>query len=221
MSNSQSDAAIASNPDQKKSASVSAPKSSRRVAVVTGAAQGIGKAIALKLAEDGYDVVLSDLGTKVDALQKIVQEFDHGNESGGGRGSLESEVCDVTKEEDVKKLVDGAVKKFGRLDCMVANAGITSLVPLAEVSLEHFNQMYAVNTASILLCFRYAATAMITGGTAQGGRLIAACSQAGKKGERLVGAYAASKFAVRGLTQTAGENSGCQVSSSRESLLLR
>jgi len=180
-------------------------QSTRRVAIVTGAAQGIGKATAIHLARDGYDVVISDLEHKLDMLNAVAQEFNHGNESGDNEswGKLTVDVCDVSKEEDVERLVDGVVSNFGRLDCMVANAGVTSLVPLAEVTVEYFNSTHATNTLGIMLCYRAAATAMIKCGTAKGGRIIGACSQAGKKGERLVGAYAASKFAVRALTQTA------------------
>ena len=81
-----------------------------RVAIVTGAAQGIGKAIALRLAEDGLDICVDDLPSKVDLLNEVVAEIKQ-----LGRRAI-ALPCDVTKEQDVKELVEKTVAQLGRLD---------------------------------------------------------------------------------------------------------
>jgi len=170
-----------------------------KVAIVTGGAQGIGKAIAHRLGKDGFAVVIADLESKSSAVDVIIEELKAEFE---GYDFIKA-ICDVSKEEDVKKLVDGVVEKFGRLNCMVANAGISEMGSLAEVSLESWNRLHSVNTTGTLFCYRTAAEAMIRCGTAKGGRIIGACSLAGKMSAKGKGAYSATKFAVRTLTQTA------------------
>ncbi|CAE6487021.1 unnamed protein product [Rhizoctonia solani] len=89
-----------------------------KVAVITGAARGIGRAVALHLAADGVDVAVSDLAAKQDALNQLVEEIE-----AGGRKAI-AVACDVTKESEVQDMVKKAVDTFGGLDIMVANAGI-------------------------------------------------------------------------------------------------
>jgi len=107
---------------------------------------------------------------------------------------------DVSSEEAVKGIVEETVRGLGRLDVMVANAGIgTPLVPIADVDLQVWKKIWSINVEGVVHCYKYAAAQMIKQG--DGGRIIGASSVCGKKGFSQMGAYCASKFAVRGLTQ--------------------
>ncbi|EGO23118.1 hypothetical protein SERLADRAFT_450789 [Serpula lacrymans var. lacrymans S7.9] len=176
-------------------ARLSRTMSTIRVAIVTGAAQGIGRAIALRLADDGFNVVLADLDSKItlmdDAVSEIVRK---------GRQAL-SVPTDVSKEEQVEDLVAKTVETFGGLDVMVANAGIASAKSLLDVSEADFDNILSVNVKGVLFCYRHAAKAMINQG--KGGRIIGASSIAGKRAARGCCAYNVSKSAVQALTQTA------------------
>ncbi|TFL01759.1 acetoin reductase family protein [Pterulicium gracile] len=167
---------------------------SQRVALVTGAANGIGKSIALRLANDEFDVALNDLAQNAGLLQDLKEEI----EMLGGKVLVI--VADVTVEEEVKRMIDTAVKELGSLD-MVANAGIMVFKSINTTSLYDFEQTMAVNVRGVFLCYKYAGLAMIASGT-KNGRIVGACSFAGKRGSSMCGAYCASKFAVRGLTQS-------------------
>ncbi|KAF8577198.1 NAD(P)-binding protein [Ramaria rubella] len=168
---------------------------SPRVAVITGSARGIGKAIALRLAKDGLNVVVSDISSALPQLEEVVQEIKKlGVES-------MAVVCDVTAEADVQKLVDTTVDKLGSLDVMVANAGIIRIGSLIDTKVEEWDLVQTVNARGIFLCYRAAARQMIKQG--KGGRIIGASSVAGKRAQGLGCNYSASKFAVRALTQSA------------------
>ncbi|KAF8885316.1 acetoin reductase family protein [Infundibulicybe gibba] len=167
--------------------------SMKGIAVVTGAAQGIGRAIALRLADDGFDVALNDIPPQMEKLETLREEI-----SRKGRRS-EIVVGDVSVEEDVKSLVNRVGTALGGLDVMVANAGICGTKSIMETTLDEWERLFAVNGRGVFLCYKYAAEYMINQG--RGGRLIAASSTAGKQGEDPVGAYSATKFAVRGMTQ--------------------
>ncbi|KAJ7224616.1 hypothetical protein GGX14DRAFT_426306 [Mycena pura] len=98
------------------------------------------------------------------------------------------------------------VERYGGLDVMVANAGIVCVVKLTELSAEQWDQVLNVNARGTFLCYKYAGIQMIKQG--RGGRIIGASSLAGKQGQPSSGAYSASKFAVRGLTQSAAHEFG-------------
>ncbi|KAJ1303554.1 hypothetical protein OPQ81_011738 [Rhizoctonia solani] len=167
-----------------------------KVAVVTGAARGIGRAIALHLAADGVDVTVSDLLDKQDALDQLVKEIE-----AAGRKSI-AVVCDVTKESEVQDLVKKTVDTFGGLDIMVANAGIHGAhVSLIDCTDEIFDRFIDVNLKGVLYCYRAAAVQMIKQG--RGGRIIGASSGSGLRARPGAGGYCASKFGVRAITQTA------------------
>ncbi|KAF8591348.1 NAD-binding protein [Ramaria rubella] len=171
-----------------------------RVAIVTGAAQGIGRAIALRLADDGLDVVVTDIPPKVKELDELVEEI----KSRSRRGLAVT--GDVTHEVDVQNLVKFTVEKLGGLDVMIANAGIGRSTPLVSTSVEEWDQLQAVNVRGVFLCYKEAAIQMIKQG--RGGRIVGASSVAGKKGSPNWSSYSASKFAVRGLTQSAAAELG-------------
>ncbi|KAI0945020.1 hypothetical protein AcV7_001666 [Taiwanofungus camphoratus] len=168
---------------------------STRVAIVTGAAQGLGASIALRLADDGLDVAVNDIGSKSDQLQQIVAQI-----QAKGRRAL-AVPADVSRDVDVQAMVAKVVEELGGLDVMVANAGIVLYQSLADTQLEVWDRIMSVNLRGVMLCYKYAGVQMIKQG--RGGRIIAASSMAGKKGMINLPAYSASKFAVRGITQSA------------------
>uniref|UniRef100_D8QJF1 NAD(P)-binding protein n=1 Tax=Schizophyllum commune (strain H4-8 / FGSC 9210) TaxID=578458 RepID=D8QJF1_SCHCM len=167
-----------------------------RVAIVTGAAQGLGKAIALRLAKDGLAIGLNDIPSKKDALDEVAKEIVQAN----GRAVVH--VGDISKQEVVQDLIDSVVRTLGGLHVMVANAGMARPAPFLEESLETFNQVMSVNTTGLFLCYQLAGRKMIELGS-KDGRIIGASSIGGKQPLRGLTSYTASKFAVRGLTQSA------------------
>ncbi|KAI0312322.1 short chain oxidoreductase [Amylostereum chailletii] len=165
-----------------------------RIALVTGAARGIGRGIALQLALDGLDVAVNDTASNRVALDSVVSEI----EATGRRGLALT--ADVSDEGQVKDMVAGVVKELGGLDVMVANAGISELSSILNISLESYERTFSVNVRGVLLCYKYAAKQMVEQG--RGGRIIGASSIGGLQAHSTLLAYCASKFAVRGLTQS-------------------
>lgn len=167
------------------------------VAHVTGAAQGIGKAIALRLARDGHDVAVSDLPAKRDQLEVTSKDI-------AALGVRSTALTgDVSDAESVCGLVTGTAEELGSLDVLVANAGVAQTKALLDVTPEEYDHLHAVNGRGIFLCYTEAARQMIRQGT--GGKIIGASSIAGHKGFGLLGIYSSSKFGVRALTQAAAQ----------------
>ncbi|KNZ76609.1 Diacetyl reductase [(S)-acetoin forming] [Termitomyces sp. J132] len=170
------------------------------VALVTGASKGIGRAIALRLAADGFDVGINDVPTAREGLESLKAQI----EEKGRRSTIA--IGDVSMQDDVENIVSTVVKDLGRLDVMVANAGICRAHLITETKVDEWDKLFAVNARGVFLCYKYAALQMIKQG--QGGRIIGASSLAGRRGEASLGAYSATKFAVRGLTQAAAAEWG-------------
>lgn len=170
---------------------------SARVALVTGACRGIGRGIALRLADDGLDIAVNDVEFNGDELETVAEEI-----RGKGRHAI-SITTDVSVADEVEAMVGRVVEELGRLDVMVANAGIVQVAPLLELTAEDYDHMMAVNGRGVFLCYTAAARQMIRQGT--GGKIIGAASAAAHKGFALLGHYSASKFGVRGLTQAAAQ----------------
>ncbi|KAJ7677882.1 acetoin reductase family protein [Mycena polygramma] len=172
---------------------------SKGIALVTGAARGIGKATALRLADDGFDVAVNDIPGEADALRLVESEI-----KGKGRASS-SHLADVSIEEEVKAMVEDVVRIHDGLDVMVANAGVCTWSLLADLTVDQWDRVMSINCRGTFLCYKYAGIQMIAQG--RGGRIIGACSVVGKRpGSPFLAAYSVSKFAVRGLTQaTAAE----------------
>lgn len=164
---------------------------------ITGAARGIGKAIATRLAEDGHDLVVSDLPSMAETLEQTRAELE-------GLGVRAVALTgDVSDAESVRGLVQGTAETLGSLDVMVANAGIAQTKALLDVSPREYDQVHAVNGRGVFLCYTEAARQMIEQGN--GGKIIGAASIAAHKGFALLGVYCSTKFAVRGLTQAAAQ----------------
>ncbi|MFC9051705.1 acetoin reductase [Streptomyces anthocyanicus] len=166
-----------------------------RTAVVTGAARGIGRGIAERLAEDGLDVVVADLPGMAEELGAVAAGIEK-----TGRRALAVH-ADVTSKEQTDALVAAAADRFGRIDVYVANAGIARVTPLLETDLDEFEQVMAVNLRGVFLSYQAAARQMIAQGG--GGKIIGAASIVAHRPFALLGAYSASKWGVRGLTQAA------------------
>lgn len=170
---------------------------SGRVALVTGAARGIGRGIAIRLVKDGLEVAVNDLASNVDQLEEVADEI----RSSGVRSA--TVISDVSDAGEVEEMVRSVAGELGSLDVMVANAGIAQVTPLLDLSVEDFDRMMATNIRGVFLCYQAAARQMIRQGG--GGKIIGAASIAAHKGFALLGHYSASKWAVRGLTQAAAQ----------------
>jgi meso-butanediol dehydrogenase / (S,S)-butanediol dehydrogenase / diacetyl reductase len=167
-----------------------------RSALVTGGARGIGRAIAERLVADGLGVSVADLPSSLDLVEAVVATFD------GPDVALGLSV-DVTEAASVEAAVAAHVRHFGGLDVMVANAGIAVTAPLLETTAEQWQLTMDVNVKGVLHCYQSAARQMIAQG--RGGRLIGAASVAAHRGGKWQSVYSASKFAVRGMSQSVAQ----------------
>ena len=182
-----------------------------KVAVVTGAGgrHGIGRAIALRLAEEGADVVVTDIQRSTDrmrsedrqsgwrGLPSVVEEIEN-----LGRQSI-GLFSDVTDSAQVDDMVQQTLNRFGKIDILVNNAGSQpgpDRVLVVELGEEAFDEVMRVNVRGTYLCSKAVAIHMIERGG--GGKMIVISSGAGKQGIARYAAYCASKFALIGFTQS-------------------
>jgi len=163
-----------------------------RVALVTGAGQGIGRAIAETFAEHGALVAVTDVS--LGAAEAVATAI---NETGGPEATAFE--LDVTKPEQVLQLVAHVVQTFGRIDILVNNAGIYRGHPVTDFPLEDWEAVFAVNVRGTFLCAQAVARQMIAQG--DGGCIINMSSASGKKPDSQGSAYCASKSAVIGFTR--------------------
>ncbi|CAF4027329.1 unnamed protein product [Rotaria sordida] len=166
-----------------------------RVALVTGAARGIGRAIALRLAKDGFNVAVNDIEASSSDLQKVQQEIEE-----IGRKSI-AITADVSDSKSVEKMMEDAAQKLGSLDVVVANAGIGDVKSLLDTTVEEWDRVFAVNMRGVFLCYKEAAKIMIKQG--RGGKIIGAGSSVAYKACAMIGPYCTTKWGIRGLTQAA------------------
>ena len=164
-----------------------------KVAIVTGAAAGIGRAAALAFAREGANVVVADLDAE--RGEKTAAEVE--NE---GVDAIFVR-CDVSNADDVGRLVDGTIARFSRLDFAFNNAGIEGVqAPTADCTIDNWNRTIAVNLTGIFLCMRAEIPQLLASG---GGAIVNNASVAGLVGFAGIPAYAASKHGIVGLTKTA------------------
>jgi NAD(P)-dependent dehydrogenase (short-subunit alcohol dehydrogenase family) len=161
-----------------------------RVALVTGAANGIGLAIALRLARAGYDIAVADIDAPgAEAAAKQLRE--------GGRRAAAIR-CDVGNREAVFRMASEAARALGDVDLLVNNAGTARLGALVSFVEGDWRELFRVNVDGVFFCCQ----AVLPGMTARGrGNIVNIASWAGKLGAPNFGAYSATKFAVIGLTQ--------------------
>ncbi|MDF2624993.1 MAG: diacetyl reductase [Kosakonia cowanii] len=166
-----------------------------KVALVTGAGQGIGRGIALRLAKEGASLMLVDMNAaNLKAVAKEVQAL--------GR-KVATFVADISQRDQVYAAIDHAEEALGGFDIIVNNAGIAQVQPLADVTPEEVDRIMRINVQGTLWGIQAAAKKFID--RKQKGKIINACSIAGHDGFALLGVYSATKFAVRALTQTAAK----------------
>lgn len=163
----------------------------RKVALITGAASGIGRGIALRFAAEGAQTIVADINEQraLEAVQEI-------EKSGGAAVQLHIDVSDRTS---VDAAVNAAIDEFGHIDVLVANAGIADRAPFLEYPLEAWEKIIRVNLTGCFLCGQAAGRVMAKRGA---GRIINLASVSGQQGGTGRAAYGASKAAVINLTQT-------------------
>ena len=176
-----------------------------RVAFVTGAGgeHGIGRGIALRLAQEGADVVVTDISAKP-----------YADSGWGGLGAVQAEIealgrralaltCDVADAASVGSAMQKALETLGRIDILVNNAGARAAgdrVPVVDLPEDEWDRVLAVNLKGTFLCSQAAARHMLARG--DGGRIISISSTAGKRGVARFAAYCSSKFGIIGFTQS-------------------
>ncbi|KAL8827833.1 MAG: hypothetical protein Q9170_006852 [Blastenia crenularia] len=167
--------------------------SGKRSAIITGSARGIGKAIALRLAQDGLDICINDIEANAEGIEEAVKEIqDMGRKAYG-------HVADVTSADAVNEMITQSVDKLGPLSVMIANAGIAQVKRILDLTEDDVRKMFDVNFFGVYNCYTAAAKQFIKQGG--GGKIIGAASIVAFKPFPLLSHYSASKFAVRGLTQ--------------------
>jgi NAD(P)-dependent dehydrogenase (short-subunit alcohol dehydrogenase family) len=162
-----------------------------KVALITGAARGIGRAFAQAYAREGARVVLGDIDGA--GAQVAAREIGEG---------AEALTLDVTRPDSIANAMLHLETHRGGIDILVNNAGLFDLAPIVEITRESFERLVAINMGGVLFMMQAAARSMIEHD--RGGKIINMASQAGRRGEALVAVYCATKAAVISLTQSAG-----------------
>lgn len=167
-----------------------------KVALVTGGAQGIGQAIIERLHADGFRVAIADLNRE--AAEAVAE-----NLGGKEAGALALKV-NVADRDSVFAAVEQAKTELGGFDVIVNNAGIAPQSPIEEISPESIEKIFSINFNGVVWGIQAASKAFRELG--HGGKIISAASQAAHVGNPGIALYSATKFAVRGLTQTAAKD---------------
>ena len=165
-----------------------------KVAIVTGAGTGVGKAAALALLADGYRVVLA--GRRPEPLAEVIAES-------GAADRAFAVPTDVSKPDSVKALFDATVARFGRVDVLFNNAGVSAPgIPLEELTLEQWKNVVDINFTGVFLCIQNAFRVM-KAQTPRGGRIINNGSISATTPRPNSSPYTSTKHAVKGLTKAA------------------
>ncbi|PVB59614.1 L-iditol 2-dehydrogenase [Labrenzia sp. 011] len=160
-------------------------------ALITGAARGIGKAFARRYVQEGATVAIGDINMA--GAEAAAAEI------GPGAWAVE---LDVTRQDSIDAAIAAVEARTGGIDILINNAALFDLAPIAEITRDSYQRLFDINVAGTLFMMQAAAKSMI--GRGKGGKIINMASQAGRRGEALVGVYCATKAAVISLTQSAG-----------------
>jgi len=162
-----------------------------KVALITGAARGIGRAFAQAFVREGARVAIADV------------DLARAKQTAAEIGTMATAVyLDVCDQASIDSAMAQVVKSTGGLDILVKNAALFDAAPIVEITRDSYDRLFAVNVAGVLFTLQAAAKAMIEIG--KGGKIINMASQAGRRGEPLVAVYCATKAAVISVTQSAG-----------------
>ena len=164
-----------------------------KVAIITGSARGIGRGFAEAYVREGATVAIADINLA--AAETCAKEI--------GPQAFAVHM-DVSKLESITKAVDEVVAKAGHIDILVNNAALFDLAPIVDITEASYNKLFSINVYGVLFTMQAVAKHMIARG--KGGKIINMASQAGRRGEALVGVYCATKATVISLTQSAGLN---------------
>jgi len=165
-----------------------------KTAIVTGAASGMGRSIAILYAAEGAKVAVSDIN--LEAAEKVAQEI---KDAGGQAFAIKT---NVASEDDIQALVNGTVAQYGTLDILVNNAGIMdAFTPAGDLTDELWERVFAINTTGPMRAIRKALPIFLEKGQ---GVIVNVASAGGLNGSRAGAAYTASKHAVVGLTKNVG-----------------
>lgn len=170
-----------------------------KTAIITGSGRGIGRAIALAMAEQGANIVVNDVN--MESAGEVVAEIE-----AMGRQAIAVK-ADVTSEEQIKEMIETCINRFGKLDILVNNAGIIQTVPVTEIDGQDWDRVMEVNLKGVFLCCKAALAPMKA---QHGGKIINIASVAGKRGGGLLGnsCYSASKGGVIAFTKSLARESG-------------
>ncbi|TKA67585.1 hypothetical protein B0A49_07214 [Cryomyces minteri] len=174
-------------------ASTPSSQADTRTAIVTGSSRGIGKAIALRLANDGYDICVNDVSANSAGVDEVVSSI-----KSLGRNAVPA-IADVSDLGQVEQMIQKSVAELGPLNTMVANAGIAQVKALLDLTQQDLRKMFEVNVYGVFNCYSAAAKQMIEQKTP--GKIVGAASIVAFKPFPLLSHYSASKWAVRGFTQ--------------------
>lgn len=161
-----------------------------KCAVITGAAKGIGRATAELFAREGARLVLSDIDE--DGLA------DARDQTAGDGAEVETVVGDVSKPDEAQAMIQAAVDNFGRVDILVANAGVIPLNNIVDATLEDWEHVMSVDGRGMFLTCKYAIEAMLETG---GGSIVCLSSISGLAGQKEQSTYGPAKFVASGLTK--------------------
>ena len=170
-----------------------------KTAIITGSGRGIGRAIALAMAEQGANIVVNDVN--MESAGEVVAEIE-----AMGRQAIAVK-ADVTSEDQIKAMIETCINRFGKLDILVNNAGIIQTVPVTEIDGKDWDRVMEVNLKGVFLCCKAALAPMKA---QHGGKIINIASVAGKRGGGLLGnsCYSASKGGVIAFTKSLARESG-------------
>jgi 3-oxoacyl-[acyl-carrier protein] reductase len=172
---------------------------SGKVAIVTGSARGIGRAIALKLAEVGADIVLNDIAAAADSLESVANEIRALNRQGL------TVTADVSSKDDANRMVEAAINSFGHVDILVNNAGVTRDQLLMRMTDEEWDTVLNIDLKSVFLCTRAVLRHMLR---QRSGRIVSIASVVGIIGNAGQANYASAKAGVIAFTRSVAKEVG-------------